>query len=285
MDLGQSRRGVDMGPSAVRYANLKARLERLGHKVLDEGNILVPNPEEHVARGTGRRLRAVTAVCNQLYQKASDSLEANDFAIFLGGDHSISIGSVAAASRNEPVGVIWIDAHGDFNTYDTSHTGNIHGMPVAALLGDGKDELVNIGYNGRKIQPAQIVQIGIRDLDDRERERLAQSGITVFTMRHVDELGMAAVARQALDRLRHLPRIHISLDMDSLDPAEAPGVGTPVPGGLTYREAHLLMEILGDSQQVCSMDIVEINPILDDQNKTATLAVELAASLLGQRIL
>jgi arginase len=158
-------------------------------------------------------------------------------------------------------------------------------MPVAALIGQGADELVNIGGDGPTMEPDQIVQIGIRDLDELERERLVQSGIHVFTMRHVDELGMAAVARQALDRLRHLPQIHVSLDMDSLDPDEAPGVGTPVPGGLTYREAHLLMEILGDSQRVQSMDIVEINPILDTVNRTAELAVELAASLLGQRIL
>lgn len=285
MDLGQNRRGVDMGPSAVRYANLKATLERLGHTVLDEGNVPVPNPEEHVAVGTGRRLKAVTAVCQQIYERASQCVQAGDFALFLGGDHSISIGTVAAAAQQEPVGVIWVDAHGDFNTRDTSPSGNIHGMPVAALIGEGDSELVNIGYEGAKVQPAQIVQIGIRDLDDQERDRLAHSGISVFTMRHVDELGMAAIARQALDRLRHLPRIHVSLDMDSLDPAEAPGVGTPVPGGLSYREAHLLMEILGESQRVRSMDIVEVNPILDDRNMTGKLAVQLAASLLGKRIL
>jgi arginase len=181
--------------------------------------------------------------------------------------------------------VIWIDAHGDFNTPESSPSGNIHGMPVAALVGEGAESLVNIGYAGAKLQPSQIVQIGIRSLDAIERDRLAHSGIDVFTMRHVDEIGMATVARQALDRLRHLPTIHVSLDMDSLDPAEAPGVGTPVPGGLTYREAHLLMEILGDSRRISSLDIVEINPILDNGNKTALLAVELAASLLGQRIL
>jgi arginase len=158
-------------------------------------------------------------------------------------------------------------------------------MPVAALLGEGSESLVNVGHPGAKLQPAHIVQIGIRDLDPAEKQRLAHNGISVFTMRHLDELGMAAVARHALGRLRHLSRIHISLDMDSLDPAEAPGVGTPVPGGLSYREAHLLMEILGDSGQVSSLDIVEINPILDEMNKTAELAVELAASLLGQRIL
>ncbi|CUS05348.2 Arginase [Candidatus Promineifilum breve] len=285
MDLGQNRRGVDTGPSAVRYAHLEARLERLGHVIIDEGNVAAPNPEEHVVEGSGRRLRAVSAICSTLYDKACPWLDAGDFALFLGGDHSISIGSVAAAARNGPIGVIWIDAHSDFNTPESSPSGNIHGMPVAALVGEGPESLVNVGAPGAKLNSAQIVQIGIRDLDAAERERLVHSGIHVFTMRHVDELGMAVVARQALERLRHLPRLHVSLDMDSLDPAEAPGVGTPVPGGLTYREAHLLMEILGDSGRVGSLDIVEINPILDEMNKTAELAVELAASLLGQRIL
>jgi len=286
MDLGQNRRGVDTGPSAVRYANLKTRLEELGHIVHDEGNIAVPNPEEHVAEGTGRRLQAITTICQTVYDRACPWIEAGEYAIFLGGDHSISIGSVAAAAaHHEPIGVIWIDAHSDFNTPETSPSGNIHGMPVATLIGEGPEPLVSIGHPGPKVDSTQIVQIGIRNLDGIERERLIHSGIHVFTMRHVDELGMAAVARQALDRLHHLPRIHISLDMDSLDPSEAPGVGTPVPGGLTYREAHLLMEILGDSGRVESLDIVEINPILDESNKTAELAVELAASLLGRRIL
>ena len=285
MDLGQNRRGVDMGPSAARYAGLQARLERLGHVVYDEGNVLVPNPEEEVAEGGERRLKAVTAVCQNIYQIATECVNKGDFTLFLGGDHSISMGSIAASAQQEPVGVIWIDAHADFNTFETSPSGNIHGMPVAALVGDGEEALVNIGYPGAKLKPSHIVQIGIRDLDDAERQRLLPSGINVFTMRHVDEMGMASVARQALDRLRHLQRIHVSLDMDSLDPDDAAGVGTPVPGGLSYREAHLLMEILGDNGRVHSLDIVEINPILDDRNKTAELAVELAASLLGQRIL
>lgn len=253
----------------------------------DEGNVAVPNPEEHVAEGTGRRLRAVTSVCQTLYERSAPWIDDGKFAIFLGGDHSISIGSVAAAAsaKDGPIGVIWIDAHSDFNIPETSPSGNIHGMPVAALLGEGPEALVNIGTPGAKLKNSQIVQIGIRNLDPVERERLIRSGIHVFTMRHIDEFGMAVVARQALDRLRHLSRIHISLDLDSLDPSEAPGVGTPVPGGMTYREAHLLMEILGDSGRVESLDIVEINPILDEMNKTAELAVGLAASLLGQRIL
>ena len=285
MDLGQNRRGVDMGPSAVRYAHLQARLERLGHVVHDAGNVSAPNPEEDIVESADGRLRAVAGVCRAVYDTACPWVAAGDFAVFLGGDHSISIGSIAAAVQRGPVGVVWVDAHSDFNTPETSPSGNIHGMPVAALVGEGASPLVEVGATRPALKTSQIVQIGIRDLDAAERERLIRSGINVFTMRHVDELGMAVVARQALDRLRHLPRIHVSLDMDSLDPAEAPGVGTPVPGGLTYREAHLLMEILGDSGRVTSLDIVEINPILDEMNKTAELAVELAASLLGQRIL
>lgn len=285
MDLGQNRRGVDMGPSAVRYAHLQARLEQLGGHIHDAGNLAAPNPEEDAVEGADRRLRAVASVCRAVYDMACPWVAADDFAIFLGGDHSISIGSVAAAAQRGPVGVIWIDAHSDFNTPESSPSGNIHGMPVAALVGEGSAALVEIGGPAPRLKPSQIVQIGIRDLDAVERERLIRSGIHVFTMRHVDELGMATVARQALDRLRHVARIHVSLDMDSLDPSEAPGVGTPVPGGLTYREAHLLMEILGDSGRVTSLDIVEINPILDEMNRTAELAVELAASLLGQRIL
>lgn len=284
MDLGQSRRGVDMGPSALRYAGLQKRLENLGYTVYDEGNIPVPNPEEAVA-GLGRRRRAVAAVCQQIYDTARPFVEQDDFTLFMGGDHSISIGSVTAVAQPGPIGVIWIDAHADFNTPETSPSGNIHGMPLAALVGRGAPELVNIGYEGPKLHEVHIVQIGIRSLDQQERTALKQSGIHVYTMRHVDELGMAAVARQAIDRLRHLRHIHVSLDMDSLEPDEAPGVGTAEPGGLSYREAHLLMEILSDSDRIRSMDIVEINPILDTMNRTAELAVGLTSSLLGQRIL
>lgn len=285
MDLGQNRRGVDMGPSALRYAGLQGRLERLGYTVRDHGNVAVPNPEEEVVVGKTRRLKAVEGVCRAVYDFGRNCAAENNFALFLGGDHSISIGTVAAAAEAEPIGLIWIDAHGDFNTPETSPSGNIHGMPVAILNGEGPEALVNLGFPGPKVRPAQIVQIGIRDLDPDERQRLLRSGVAVFTMRHIDELGMASVARQALDRLRHMPRLHVSLDMDSLDPDVAPGVGTPVPGGLGYREAHLLMEILHDSQRVRSLDVVEINPILDQLNRTAELAVELVASLLGQRIL
>jgi arginase len=285
MDLGQNRRGVDMGPSVLRLANLQPRLERLGLEVVDNGNVHVPIPEEAVVEGTSRRMKAVSEVCQAVYDFGRKCIQEHDFALFLGGDHSISIGTVAASAENERLGLLWVDAHGDFNTPTSSPSGNIHGMPVAALIGEGAPELVNVGYPGAKLRPSQIVMIGIRDLDDSERTRLSTSGIHVFTMRHIDEFGIASVARQALDRLRHVTRIHVSLDMDSLDPDVAPGVGTPVPGGLSYREAHLLMEMLNDSGRVQSCDVVEINPILDNGNHTAELAVELIASLLGQRIL
>ncbi len=289
MDLGQQRRGVDMGPSAVRYAGLQERLKGLGYTVRDGGNIAVPvveeidqpyAPDAHRARHLG----AVVAACQSIYEQMKCCSQEHEFAIFLGGDHSISVGSVAGLDGRGPVGVIWVDAHADFNTPETSPSGNVHGMSVAALLGDGPRALVDIGYPGPKLQPSQVVMIGIRNLDAEERRRLAQSRISVFTMTDIDEQGMAAITRQALSRLSHLDSIHVSLDMDALDPDYAPGVGTPVPGGLTYREAHLLMELLATSGKVRSMDIVEINPILDHSNRTAALAVELAASLLGQRI-
>jgi arginase len=288
MDLGQNRRGVDMGPSALRYAGLHSKLHGLGHEVHDEGNIPVPNPEEDAAAGHNLRLQAVAVACQSIYQIGRKCVAMDDFAVYLGGEHSISIGSVAAAAvenESDSLGLIWIDAHADFNTPQSSPSGNIHGMPVAILAGDGDEQLVNLGYPGPKVPPANIVQIGLRDLDPEERRRIRRYGLNIFTMRHVDELGLANVADEALQSLNHVNKIHVSLDMDGLDPAEAPGVGTPVPGGLTYREAHLLMEILGDRGRACSLDVVEINPILDNGNQTAELAVELAASLLGQRIL
>ena len=298
MDLGQSRRGVDMGPSAVRYAGLQDRLVHLGYKVFDCGNVSVPVVEEVVGRsqvsesapvadntGNAQHLAEVVQVCQAIYQLLTDCVGQDEFAICLGGDHSISVGSVAGLGRRGKIGVIWVDAHADYNTPHTSPSGNVHGMPVAALLGDGPRALIDVGYPGPKLQPSQIVMVGIRNLDEKERQRLTKSGITVFTMKDIDEQGLASVARQSLNRLTHLESIHVSLDMDSLDPDFAPGVGTPVRGGLTYREAHLLMETLAASGKVGSMDIVEINPILDYGNRTAELAVELASSLLGQRIL
>lgn len=288
MDLGQSRRGVDMGPSAVRYAGLKERIQRLSCEVDDGGNLIVPVVEEiadQMDESNAHHLHAVAQVCRELYQRAAESVKTADFSIFLGGDHSMSVGSVSGIATQGSVGVIWVDAHADYNTPKTSPSGNVHGMPMAALLGDEPKELADIGYAGAKLQPQQVVMIGIRNLDAPERQRLIDSGITIHTMTDIDEHGVGQITRQTLEHFASYDHVHVSLDMDSLDPEFAPGVGTPIPGGLTYREAHLLMEILHSSGKVRSMDIVEINPILDSRNRTAELAVELAASLLGQRII
>lgn len=293
MDLGQGRRGVDMGPSAVRYAGLQKRLERLGYTVIDNGNITVHQPEEleDVAEspefvGKAHYLAEVGEVCRHIYEETRDCVRKHERVIFMGGDHSISIGTVSGmVDEDEPMGLLWVDAHGDFNTPATSPSGNVHGMPVAALLGMGPDVLTKIGDAYPKLTPEQVVMIGIRDLDETERQNLRDTGIKVFTMRDIDENGMGSITRQALEHLGKYKNLHVSFDLDSLEPEVAPGVGTPVPGGLTYREAHLLMEILADSQKVRSLDIVEVNTILDEQNTTAEIAVELAASLFGQTIL
>jgi arginase len=285
MDLGQARRGVDMGPAAIRYAGLDERLRRLGCELEDRGNVEIP-VRDALPTGSGiSYLPAVVQACEQIYRVASGALDSGDVPIFLGGDHSIALGTVGATSARGRVGVIWIDAHGDFNTPATSPSGNLHGMPLAALTGQGAPELVNLGHPGAKVPASDVVLIGVRDLDPGERELLRESGAGVFTMRDIDERGMGRVAHEAAARLAHLPRVHVSLDMDSLDPREAPGVGTPVAGGLSYREAHLLMEIIAESLAVGSIDVVEINPILDLQNRTAGLAIELVASLLGKSIL
>jgi arginase len=286
MDLGQQRRGVDMGPSALRYAGLDERLRSLGYRVTDNGNLPVPLPEnEPPDDSKARHLESVASVCHGVFEASLAALQQHESAIFLGGDHSVSIGTVSAMdTHGADVGVLWVDAHGDFNTPAISPSGNIHGMALAALLGYGPRELAAIGGPNPKLRASEVVLFGVRDLDPLEKEALREAGVLVITMRAIDELGIAACASQALDRLRGRPRLHVSLDMDSLDPNEAPGVGTPVPGGLTYREAHLLMEILADSQRVGSLDIVEINPVLDERNRTARLGVELAASLFGQRI-
>ncbi len=286
MDLGQERRGVDMGPYALRYAGLGAAIQNLGYQVVDGGNIPVPVPEEEESRNPrARHLRSIAATCEEIYRRARACRERDEFILFLGGDHSISIGTVAAVAEGREIGLIWVDAHGDFNTPETTPSGNIHGMPVAILTGRGPAELVDVGFPGPKVQPPHIVLIGTRDLDEQERKALRHSGITVFTMRDIDEFGMATVARRVTAQLHSLDYVHLSLDMDALDPDVAPGVGTPVPGGLTYREAHLLMEILAEWGKIGSLDIVEVNPILDRRNQTAQMAVELTASLLGKRIL
>jgi arginase len=285
MDLGQSRRGVDMGPSALRYAGLDDHLRRLGYQVEDYGNIAIPIRDLLPTQGGLEFLPAVVQACEEMYQAGQIAIAAGRFALFLGGDHSIAVGTIGGVTHAEPAGLIWVDAHGDFNTPQSSPSGNLHGMPLAALLGLGVPALVNLGRPGPKLTAADVVLIGVRSLDPEEKTLLKESRVKVYTMREIDERGIAAIAHEALARLNHLPRLHISLDMDSLDPHEAPGVGTPVPGGLSYREAHLLMEIIADCACVGSMDVVEINPILDERNRTAKMALELIASLLGQSIM
>ncbi len=285
MDLGQSRRGVDMGPSALRYAGLSHRLRKLGHTVEDIGNIPVPVRDTLPEAGGMSFLPAVLKACELIYEQGQKAIAEGCIPLFIGGDHSIAVGTVGGVTHNAPSGLLWIDAHGDFNTPESSPSGNIHGMPLAALMGLGTPELVNLGRPGPKLKSSDVVLISSRDLDAPERVLLKQSRIGVYSMREIDERGIATVIREALARLQHLPRLHVSLDMDCLDPMDAPGVGTPVTGGLTYREAHVLMEILADAGCVGSIDVVEINPILDERNRTAEIAAELLASLLGKSIL
>ena len=286
MDLGQDLRGVDMGPSALRYAGLAERLERLGHVVEDVGNIDV------AVRGSLRRadsgltyLPEVAQICTRAYEAARKAVADGCLPIFIGGDHSVSAGTIGGITHGGSTGVLWIDAHGDFNTPDTSPSGNVHGMPLAALLGHGAPELVDVGRKGPKLEREDVMLIGIRSLDMNERELITGDRVGIYTMREIDERGIAQVAHEVLRRLNHIERLHVSLDMDALDPMFAPGVGTPVPGGLTSREAHLLMEILADDGRVASIDVVEINPILDEKNRTAQMAAGLLTSLLGKSIL
>ena len=284
LDLGQSRRGVDMGPSALRYAGLDNHLRQVGCQVRDCGNVEIAVRDELPSEGGLSFLPAVVEACTAVYEAGVAAIAAGEIPVFLGGDHSIALGTVAAATETGPSGVLWIDAHGDFNTPTTSPSGNLHGMPLAALTGQGSPAMVDIGRPGPKVSGQDVVVVGLRSLDPEERLLLRASGVTVFTMREIDEQGIGQVAKQALESLAHRPKIHVSLDMDSLDPSEAPGVGTPVPGGLTYREAHSLLELVAANAEVGSVDVVEINPILDAQNRTAKIGVELVASLLGQTI-
>lgn len=274
-----------MGPSAVRYAGLDHRLRQLGCSVVDDGNVEIPVRDELPAEGGLEFLPAVLQGARQAYAAGTAAKASGSVPVFLGGDHSIALGTVAAAASDGPTGVLWIDAHGDFNTPETSPSGNLHGMPLAALTGRGAPEMVDLVKPGPILGESDVVVLGLRSLDSGERELLRASNVGVFTMREIDELGIGSVSHQALERLQHCRSLHISLDIDALDPREAPGVGTPVPGGLTYREAHLLMEIVASTARVGSVDVVEINPILDERNRTALIAVELVSSLLGQSIL
>lgn len=288
MDLGADRRGVDIGASAIRYAGLNDQLKRLGYSVNDIGNIVVPQPESQpIGDPHLKYLEPIIQVSEDLADAVSAALQAGEFPLILGGDHSIALGSITGVARvHRDIGVIWIDAHADFNTHETTPSGNIHGMVLGALAGLGHPSLTGVGGWSPKINPSTIVIVGARDLDPPERELLRQQNMHVFTMTDIDQRGMSTVMQDAVDtagQARH--GFHLSLDMDSLDPREAPGVGTPVRGGLTYREAQLAMELIAASGRLLSMDAVEVNPILDRENATAHLAVELILSALGKKII
>lgn len=287
VDLGADRRGVDMGPSAIRYADLEIGLRENGHVVQDFGNVAMPVPETEEIRPTHMKyLRPITEVAETLAVLTAERVKEGWFPLVLGGDHSVSLGSVAGSTSGRSAGIIWIDAHGDFNTADSSPSGNIHGMVLAALAGQGDPALVNVGYPGAKVDRRNVVLIGVRSLDSGERTLLKSCDIKVFTMHDIDRLGLPRVITDAAEIAGDgVDGIHLSLDLDVVDPSQAPGVGTPVFGGLTFRETHLAMELLAETQQLISMDVVEVNPILDSHNETARLAVAFTLSALGKRIL
>lgn len=286
IDFGASRRGVDMGCSAIRYAGLQAGLQRIGHDVVDLGNIQVTLAEQSETGDPRlKHLDEITRANEALAATISRARDDGLFPLVLGGDHSIALGSLAAVARGRTLGVIWIDAHGDFNTADSTPSGNIHGMPLAASCGLGDRRLVDLVYPGAKVDPRRVALVGVRSLDDEERRLLRAHGVSVFTMQHIDRLGMERVMQQALKVAgAGADGILASLDLDVLDPREAPGVGTPVTGGISYREAHLSMELLAEAGSLLALDVVEVNPILDRENSTAQLAAELAWSALGKRI-
>lgn len=284
MDLGAGRRGVDMGPSALRLARLAPTLSALGHVLTDHGNVEVPVAEATASGDALPFADAIADACARIYL-AARGLPPGALPIFLGGDHSVSIGTMAGVADDGTTGLLWIDAHADLNTPTSSPSGNVHGMPVATLMGHGDARLTGVWGGGAVVRPEDVVYIGLRSIDPSERAWIREAGITAFTMTDVDRRGMAAVAADAVATLAHLPRLHVSFDADVLDPDIAPGVGTPVAGGLSYREAHLLMEILASTERVTSLDLVEVNPILDERNRTAEIMVEMAASLLGKTIL
>ncbi|KGP70912.1 arginase [Pontibacillus yanchengensis] len=287
MDLGQNRRGVDMGPSAIRYAGVVERLEQLKYDIEDLGDVEIPRPDrrenqtEHL-----RNLKEVAEGNEHLAKSVDDAIQRNRFPLVIGGDHSIAIGSLAGIAKHyENLGVIWYDAHGDLNTGDTSPSGNIHGMPLAVSLGIGHERLVNIGGYQPKIKPENIVIIGARSLDDGEKELIQEKGIKVYSMHEIDRMGMTQVIQESVEYLAEkTDGVHLSLDLDGLDPQDAPGVGTPVMGGMSYRESHLAMEMLAEADIITSAEFVEVNPILDEKNRTASVAVGLMGSLFGEKL-
>jgi arginase len=293
LDLGGGRRGVDMGPSAFRIAGLRERVTNLGYGVVDRGDLPAPIPETQEQRDERKKyIHDIARVCQRLYETSLQSLESGAMPLVLGGDHSLAAGSVAAAAgwaastRSLPIGLLWVDAHGDMNTPATSPSGNVHGMPLAALLGPEPSEISQIGGWSPKVLPAHTVLLGVRNLDDREKAAVRESHVHVFTMKDIDRQGIASVAEQAVSLAgNQTASIHVSFDLDVCDPAIAPGVGTPVRGGLNYREAHMVMEIVADSGLLGSLDMAEVNPTLDMQNTTAELGTELILSALGMKIL
>jgi len=292
LDLGGNRRGVDMGPSAFRIAGLGERLTALGIPVVDTGDLAAPIPEtKNEGDPSKKYIRDIARVCERLYKASLAVFDKGGFPLVLGGDHSLAAGSVAATAdflRRDggSLGLIWVDAHGDMNTPSTSDSGNVHGMPLASLLGPEPAELSRIGGFSPKVAPDHAALIGIRNLDAREKDRIRDAGVRVFTMKDIDRNGIAAVVEQAIAVAGGGTKgIHVSFDMDVCDPTIAPGVGTPVKGGLDYREAHMVMEMIADSGLLLALDLVEVNPVLDDRNMTAILGAELASSALGQKII
>ncbi len=291
MDLGAGRRGVDMGPSAIRIAGVAERLRALDHLVYDEGDILTKNPELlRIRNDKLKYLPEIVRACTLLAAKVEKIMQAGGFPLVLGGDHSVAIGTIAGISSSarksrKTAGVLWVDAHGDLNTDATTPSGNIHGMPLAAALGLGAIELTSIGGDHPKLDPKNVVLIATRELDEGERTLIKQHRITVYTMEEIDKYGMSVIISKALRKLKGVELLHVSFDLDAVDPSVAPGVGTPVKGGLNYREAHLIMETLNEQKAMTSLEIVEVNPILDSRNQSAEFAVELIQSALGKKIL
>lgn len=292
MDLGQSRRGVDMGPSAVRVAGLQAHIKRMDRQVEDIGNIIVKQAEEQpYGEKRAKYLSEISATCKGLGDLVIKTLEEGWTPLILGGDHSIAVGSIGGVAahfrkQNKRIGLLWLDAHGDMNTPESSPSGNVHGMPLASLLGHGPKELTELHGTKPMLEARNVSLVGVRELDAKERRLIKESGVHVFTMRDIDERGMREVMAEAIRFASdETDGIAVSLDMDVVDPADAPGVGTPVRGGITYREAHLAMEMINDSEAMASLEVVEINPVIDEHNRTAQLGVELCLSGLGQKIL
>ena len=287
LDLGQGRRGVDMGPSAMRYAGLEERLTTLGYQVRDHGNVETAVPEATALRDERARfLPEIKETCARIAAKVVEESNAGAIPLVLGGDHSVALGTLGGlASAHGPGGVLWIDAHPDINTPDTSPSGNVHGMPLAAALGLAGPDFESEAWPLPAVDPRRVALLGIRQLDEGERRLLREAGVRAFSMSEIDRIGVERAVREALDRVAGPGFVHLSFDLDALDPEIAPGVGTPVRGGLTYREAHLALELIAESGLVGSLEVVEVNPILDRENTTATTAVELVASALGKTII